>query len=89
MLSSRKPDAFTVRPFASTPLAVMPVADAAALAAAAGRAALRLRQGVETGRPSDLAPSVRSDAVSIRAVRLAGTAVRIADGRIRIPDRGG
>jgi trans-2,3-dihydro-3-hydroxyanthranilate isomerase len=51
----------------------------------AGTARFTIRQGVEMGRPSDLALTVESGETGIRAVRLAGSAVRIAEGRIAVP----
>ncbi|NKX44318.1 PhzF family phenazine biosynthesis protein [Roseicyclus persicicus] len=50
-----------------------------------GTTTLRLRQGVEMGRPSDLRLTVDVDAGAIAAIRVAGSAVKIAEGTIRIP----
>jgi trans-2,3-dihydro-3-hydroxyanthranilate isomerase len=46
---------------------------------------LALRQGVEMGRPSQIALTVVCDQAGVQSVRVAGTAVRISEGRIRIP----
>ncbi|MFN6978783.1 MAG: PhzF family phenazine biosynthesis protein, partial [Gemmobacter sp.] len=50
-----------------------------------GTTRLMLEQGVEMGRPSQLALTVEAGAAGIAAVRLSGSAVRIAEGRIAIP----
>ncbi|SEM69222.1 trans-2,3-dihydro-3-hydroxyanthranilate isomerase [Pseudorhodobacter antarcticus] len=57
----------------------------AARAIAPGETRLALRQGVEMGRPSQIALTVVCDQAGVQSVRVAGTAVRISEGRIRIP----
>jgi trans-2,3-dihydro-3-hydroxyanthranilate isomerase len=50
-----------------------------------GTTTLRLRQGVEMGRPSDLRLSVDARGGAITAIRVAGHAVPVAEGSIRLP----
>lgn len=52
---------------------------------APGETRLRLRQGVEMGRPSEIGLTIRADAARLTEVRVAGAAVRIAEGRIAVP----
>lgn len=58
----------------------------AAGAVGPGTTRLQLRQGVEMGRPSDLALAVEANAQGLKGVRIAGAAVRIAQGTIAVPD---
>jgi trans-2,3-dihydro-3-hydroxyanthranilate isomerase len=45
---------------------------------------VRLRQGVEMGRPSDLFLSARRDVARVSDVRVAGSTVEVANGRISV-----
>ena len=58
----------------------------AAGAVPAGSRRFTLRQGVEMGRPSDLALTIDADATGPTAIRIRGAAVEIGAGRIRIPE---
>ncbi|MCF3973570.1 PhzF family phenazine biosynthesis protein [Paracoccus salsus] len=51
-----------------------------------GQTTIRLRQGVEMGRPSDIRMTASVEAGSLHEVRVAGRAVPIASGRIRVPE---
>lgn len=46
---------------------------------------VRLRQGVEIGRPSDIFLSARSDAARVTDVRVGGSTVLVAKGRLFLP----
>jgi trans-2,3-dihydro-3-hydroxyanthranilate isomerase len=46
---------------------------------------IRLRQGVEMGRPSDLILSARSDSAGVTDVRVAGSTVLVAKGQLFLP----
>ncbi len=52
---------------------------------APGETRLRLRQGVEMGRPSDIGLTILTDANGLTAVRVSGSAVRVSQGSISPP----
>jgi trans-2,3-dihydro-3-hydroxyanthranilate isomerase len=57
----------------------------AAGALGVGETRLALLQGVEMGRPSQIALTVVCDQAGVQSVRVAGTAVRISEGCMRVP----
>jgi len=53
--------------------------------AAQGETALRVMQGLEMGRPSEIGARMVMQGGALSAVRIGGSAVKVASGRIRVP----
>ncbi len=52
-----------------------------------GDAHVRIEQGVEMGRPSQLSVTITMDGEAVRDVRVGGEAVMVAEGELTLPDR--